>query len=382
LVTKCTLLAAAIATALPAAPSAWAAEPSSQSARPPAQGGIAQSVAKAPAPSRAAPAANASSTPVKAPATKPEPSWPKTLPEATAEAAPEPWPAEDIARAKAHCAHVLNSVGAVAVPVEPIKEGLCGAPAPVQLSAIGASPQVAISPPATLTCEMVAALGTWLKNDLQPLAQRHLGAPIVRINTMSSYSCRNAPGRGKKRLSEHGRANALDISGFVTATTQTAALLDDWGMTGREAQVAAATAAEEKRAAAEQVTATSQAQPPPATAQTASREPSRGTIIEAPPDLTAGFASATPAPWSTALGFAQPAASFAQPSHLGGPKPQQAASEPPAVEDLDGEAHFLRAAHTAACRIFGTVLGPESNEAHRNHLHLDMAERASGAFCQ
>jgi hypothetical protein len=381
LVTKCTLLAAAIATALPAAPSAWAAEPSGQSARPPAQGGIAQKTVKATAPSRTAPAANASSTPVKAPAPKPEPSWPKTLPEATAEAA-EPWPEEDIARAKAHCAHVLNSVSAVAVPVEPIKEGMCGAPAPVRLTAIGAGPQVAISPPATLTCEMVAALATWVKNDLQPLAQRHLGAPIVRINTMSSYSCRHAPGRGKKRLSEHGRANALDISGFVTASTQTAALLPDWGMTGREAQVAAAKAAEEKRTAAEQATATRQVQPPPAAAQTASREPSRGTIIEAPPDLSAGFASARPAPWSTALGFAQPATSFAPPSQLGGPKPQQAASEPPAVEDLDGKAHFLRAAHTAACGIFGTVLGPESNEAHRNHFHVDLAERASGAFCQ
>jgi hypothetical protein len=229
---------------------------------------------------------------------------------------------------------------------------------------------------------MVAALATWVENDLQPLAQRHLGAPIVRINTMSSYSCRSAPGRGKKRLSEHGRANALDISGFVTATTQTAALLPDWGMTGRETQVAAAKAAEEKRTAAELATTTSKEEPPPAVAQTASREPSRGTIIEAPPDLSAGFATGRPDPWSTALGFAQPATGFAQPSHLGGPKPQQTASELPAAEALDGKAHFLRAAHTAACRIFGTVLGPESNEAHRNHFHLDMAERASGAFCQ
>jgi hypothetical protein len=49
---------------------------------------------------------------------------------------------------------------------------------------------------------------------------------------------------------------------------------------------------------------------------------------------------------------------------------------------LDGKAQFLRAAHASACKIFGTVLGPESNEAHRNHFHLDMAMRASGAFCR
>ncbi len=36
---------------------------------------------------------------------------------------------------------------------------------------------------------------------------------------------------------------------------------------------------------------------------------------------------------------------------------------------------FLHDAHDAACRIFGTTLGPEANDAHRNHFHVDMAER-------
>ena len=36
---------------------------------------------------------------------------------------------------------------------------------------------------------------------------------------------------------------------------------------------------------------------------------------------------------------------------------------------------FLRAAHRSACKIFGTVLGPEANNAHQNHFHVDMAER-------
>jgi hypothetical protein len=42
---------------------------------------------------------------------------------------------------------------------------------------------------------------------------------------------------------------------------------------------------------------------------------------------------------------------------------------------------FLRAAHAAACRIFGTTLGPEANEAHRNHFHVDMAERKYKKIC-
>jgi hypothetical protein len=41
----------------------------------------------------------------------------------------------------------------------------------------------------------------------------------------------------------------------------------------------------------------------------------------------------------------------------------------------DERAAFLHAVHAGACRIFGTTLGPEANEAHKNHFHLDMTER-------
>lgn len=45
------------------------------------------------------------------------------------------------------------------------------------------------------------------------------------------------------------------------------------------------------------------------------------------------------------------------------------------LADWSGEgdkARFLRQISAGACRSFGTVLGPEYNAAHRNHLHLDM----------
>ncbi len=41
----------------------------------------------------------------------------------------------------------------------------------------------------------------------------------------------------------------------------------------------------------------------------------------------------------------------------------------------DERAAFLRHIHDGACQIFGTVLGPEANDAHKNHFHLDMTER-------
>lgn len=41
----------------------------------------------------------------------------------------------------------------------------------------------------------------------------------------------------------------------------------------------------------------------------------------------------------------------------------------------DERSAFLRAIHRGACEIFGTTLGPEANDAHKNHFHLDMTER-------
>ena len=43
---------------------------------------------------------------------------------------------------------------------------------------------------------------------------------------------------------------------------------------------------------------------------------------------------------------------------------------------------FLRKVYESACGIFTTVLGPEANEDHRNHLLLDLAQRRSSAFCK
>jgi hypothetical protein len=347
-----------------------------------------------------------------------ESSWPKSLPEARAEAKTaagkepdhktgdakpqdqEVYSAEEIATARARCDVLLRGLDVVAVPEDPIRNGACGTPAPVQLVSIGKNPQVALSPPAVVTCEMVAALSTWLKSDLQPLARRHLGSPITRIDTMSSYSCRNAYGRKRGNLSEHGKANALDIRSFITASAAEGEVLAHWGPTTREvqAQVAAAKAAADK-AQAERALAASQTgkgggQPSIASAPNASGLPNVGAIIGN------GIASRLPGVKGEGTGLG-----LTQPNRLGGPAEEQRAkpntdkgpqlaaappskktsvtdATPPAGHDR-GRSEFLRAAHASACKIFGTVLGPESNAAHKNHFHVDMAERPNnGHFCE
>ncbi|WGH79956.1 extensin-like domain-containing protein [Jannaschia ovalis] len=43
---------------------------------------------------------------------------------------------------------------------------------------------------------------------------------------------------------------------------------------------------------------------------------------------------------------------------------------------------ILRALHRAACGPFGTVVGPESDRFHQDHIHLDTARYRSGSYCR
>jgi hypothetical protein len=278
---------------------------------------------------------------------------------------PTEWPVEEIAAAQAMCQTILAKIDAVTIPEPAFRQGECGTAAPVRLLTIGKNPEVALSPPPVVTCGMVGALHTWLTKDLQPLAKKTLGGEVIKIENMSDYSCRNAYGRTKTKLSEHGRANALDIRGFVTSKGEAAIVLKGWGETKRDIaareqalKLAAEKAAAEAAKIARPATAPSTAAPA-AAASEASGVAVRSTITEG---LGAGGPGETEKPTFSVA-----------PQHLGGP---DKAPEPPARMKA-----FLKGAHAAACQIFGTTLGPEANNAHRNHFHVDMAPRKVKKIC-
>lgn len=340
-------------------------------------------------------------------------SEPVTGKEEQAEVKPDVWSADEIAAAKAYCDKILHGVEAVIEPVDPVKQGECGAPAPVRLISVGRSPEVVLSPPVTVTCDMVVKLADWIKDDVQELAKAHLGAPIVRISTMSSYSCRNAYGRKKTRLSEHGRANAVDLGSFTTSSGVEVDLLSGWGMTARDirAVVAAAKAAAEKAAAEKAAAEKAAADKAGArTANASGKEPSAGKTVAADssnarapasiPAFETRVAKAVPEPpvrKTVVLAMAKapsarksrgksdrggPSNALTVASHLGGPDSDVDTLAALNLKPQDSRSRFLRAAHVSACRRFGTVLGPEANDAHRNHFHLDMAERKRSNYCE
>ena len=48
----------------------------------------------------------------------------------------------------------------------------------------------------------------------------------------------------------------------------------------------------------------------------------------------------------------------------------------------DAEAAFLRRARNEAREVFGTVLTPDYNAAHADHLHFDQAARGFSGVCR
>jgi hypothetical protein len=218
-----------------------------------------------------------------------------------------PWTDTEIAAAKDQCNETLSSITLDYEPLPPVKEGLCGAPAPVLLKSLGSDPKVAIDPPATVTCALAKALSAWLNKTVQPEAKALFNSSVVKLHA-ASYACRNRNGGADQPLSEHALANALDISDFVLASGEQIAVVENWPK-----------------------------------------------------------------------GPANPPLPLPNPSRV----PSETFKEQRVSSSLDDrERNFLEFVHDEACKTFGTVLGPNADEAHKNHFHVDMKQRRGASFCQ
>jgi hypothetical protein len=126
-----------------------------------------------------------------------------------------------------------------------------------------------------VTCALADRFAGWARFGVDRAARAMLGSPLVRIETMGSYSCRNVA--GTERRSAHATGNAVDVSGFVLGDGRRISVLGNW------------------------------------------------------------YAGTTQ------------------------------------------ERAFLHVIQASACKRFGTVLGPDYNPAHHNHLHLEVS---GGTYCR
>jgi hypothetical protein len=295
--------------------------------------------AATPAPAAATPAATVTPPPAPAPAP-----------------VVEAWTDAEQAATLRECVQLLAPVAVDIAVEDPVKHGQCGTPAPVLVRSIGTTDKVELSPAPTMNCRLAAQLAGWVETVLQPTAREVLGTRITRIVGASSYSCRNIYNMAVGPLSEHATGAAIDIAGFVTADGRTIRVAKAWGPTERDIAEAhrkeIAAQASAKKASAALAAAKAKDEATAADKPTPSIEDAAKKSRAADKPLKAGLA----------------------------PDAGKRAAPPPAatvVAATTVEATFLKRLHKGACATFGTVLGPEANEAHRDHFHLDVKERRS-----
>ena len=281
---------------------------------------------------------------------------PAAPPDPTAPKLADSWSGTEIASARAECESLLKGLGLDFSYLAPIKHGQCGSPQPIELRGLAGNPHVAVVPPATLNCKMAATLAKWFASVVQPLATSQLKVPIILMRNAASYDCRNRYNDPKAKLSEHAKANAIDVMSFTLASGKIIAVGDLWGPTLRGLL----------------------------------EQPSQPKSTKM--GISSGFAT-TVQPASiepqASQKMSQPtAAEIAAKGHLGSEAIVQARVAEAAKRGIalpkpaTPEAEFIHAVHDTACKAFGTVLGPEANDAHKDHFHLDMAVRPGSSYCE
>ncbi|MDB5720549.1 MAG: extensin family protein [Alphaproteobacteria bacterium] len=99
-------------------------------------------------------------------------------------------------------------------------------------SALGAVQLIDIGTPVTnlgaMTCPLADRFGQWVRDSVQSAAKAWLRSRVVKVESFGTYACRPVNGEPGKKLSEHGRSNAVDISGFQLADGRRITILADW----------------------------------------------------------------------------------------------------------------------------------------------------------
>jgi hypothetical protein len=126
------------------------------------------------------------------------------------------------------CRLALTEAIAIAPSIADIHgPGGCGGQDLVRLEAVVLPDkhQVALKPAAILRCKMATAVADWIRTDMTDLAQK-LGSAITDLDNFDSYECRGRNRIAGAQLSEHGRANALDVRSLKLANGRVISFTD------------------------------------------------------------------------------------------------------------------------------------------------------------
>ena len=125
-------------------------------------------------------------------------------------------------------AYIRSSRTALGGPSE-----YCGATKPFEMAATSDG-RVGLQPAAFVGCPMIPQIDDWVANVVQPAARQTLGAELAELKVAASYSCRAMNHVSGAKLSEHGHANAIDISSFKLADGHVITVKGGWNGTPGE----------------------------------------------------------------------------------------------------------------------------------------------------
>lgn len=110
---------------------------------------------------------------------------------------------------------------------------VCGAEQPFEMAAAEGG-RVRLQPVALLRCPMIPQVDQWVSAVIEPAARRAYGVGLAELTIAASYACRPMNNVFGAHLSEHGHANALDVSGFVLTDGTRIAVKTGWRGDWRE----------------------------------------------------------------------------------------------------------------------------------------------------
>ncbi len=125
----------------------------------------------------------------------------------------------------------LADLGASGARFQPVPDTYaapgCNTLGTVQLTALGGDrAPLGIANIGPVQCNVAKAFGDWARFGVDRAARQILRSPVVKIETMGSYSCRNVA--GTQQRSAHARAGAIDVSAFVLADGRRIVVKRDW----------------------------------------------------------------------------------------------------------------------------------------------------------
>jgi len=100
----------------------------------------------------------------------------------------------------------------------------CGIESAVRVQSVSG---VSLSTASVMDCQTASALKTWIDNSAKP-AMRRTGGGLSQIRVAAHYACRTRNNQKGRRISEHGKGRAIDISGFTLADGSQITVLDGW----------------------------------------------------------------------------------------------------------------------------------------------------------